>query len=423
MRSVLKAKLVRLVPGRQPRYTLNRQMLSSLKAPRLPLRLGLAAHSDPRDPQSDSGVTNSVFLAMADVVADVVPISGELSPRAARAAYLSSIAARVRARDLRDPRGAATRVHSAAQLGRPTIAARNRLIRKRMAAAGSLDGVVQRGCEMRLPSGHRVVTFEDSTVLQARESYPWPHLRALTDADFRRFADRQRSCYAAAVACCCTTHWVAESVTGSYGIPSERVFVVGNGQNHPSEAVAERDWSTPRFLFVGVDWARKNGAEVVRAFARVRERYPTAQIDVVGGHPRLDLPGVVTHGLLSRSRPADRERIAALYRSATVFVMPSLHEPAGIVYVEAASAGVPSIGGTNGGAATLIGPGGLTVDPLDSDQIYAAMLQLADSATAQRMGDRAREHSALFTWRKVAERLIRALDIPGVDKGELADFL
>jgi glycosyltransferase involved in cell wall biosynthesis len=132
---------------------------------------------------------------------------------------------------------------------------------------------------------------------------------------------------------------------------------------------------------------------------------------------------VITHGLLSRSNPADRERIAALYRSATVFVMPSLHEPAGIVYIEAASAGVPSIGGPNGGAATLIGPGGLTVDPLDPDQIYAAMLQLADSATARRMGDRAREHSALFTWRKVAERLIRALDLPGVEKSGLADFL
>jgi glycosyltransferase involved in cell wall biosynthesis len=398
-------------------------MPSPPTAPRLPLRVGLVAHSDPHDPQSDSGVTNSVFEALKELVADVVPVSGELSPRAARAAYLSSVAARMRMRDLRDPRGAARRVHSAAQLGRPTIAARNRLIRRGLAAAGGLDGVVQRGCEMSLPDGHRVVTFEDSTVLQARESYPWPHLRALSEADFRRFADRQRRCYAAAVACCCTTHWVAQSITGSYGIPGERVFVVGNGQNHPSAEVLERDWSTPRFLFVGVDWERKNGAAVVRAFARVRERYPTAQIDLVGEHPRLDLPGVVAHGFLSRSNAADRERLVALYRSATVFVMPSLHEPAGIVYVEAASAGVPSIGGTNGGAATLIGPGGLTVDPLDPDQIYAAMLQLADGDTAQRMGDRAREHSALFTWRKVAERLVRALDLPGVETSGLADFL
>jgi glycosyltransferase involved in cell wall biosynthesis len=389
----------------------------------LPLRVGFAAPSDPRDLQADSGVSNSVFTAMADVVAEVVPISGELPPRLARLAHLSSVATRMRPRDLGNPRRAAKHAHSAAQLGRPTIAARNRQMRSRLAAAGSLDGVVQRSCNMLLPLGHRVVTFEDSTVLQARESYAWPHLKALTEMDFRRYEARQRRAYAAAIACCCTTHWVAGSIIDSYGIPAERVFVVGNGQNHPAVEVAAREWSTPRYLFVGVDWTRKNGSAVVRAFTRVREQYPDAQLDVVGVHPRLDAPGVIGHGSLSRANPNDRARLAALYSSATVFVMPSLHEPAGIVYVEAASAGVPSIGGTNGGAATLIGPGGLTVEPLEHEQIYAAMLRLADPETARRMGALARQHSQLFTWRKVAERLIRALAIPGVECGALADFL
>ncbi len=389
----------------------------------LPLRVGVAASTDPCDQHVDSGVTNSMFLAMTEVVSEVVPISGALSPRIARSAHLSSVAARMRPRDLRDPRTAAKRVHSAAQLGRPTIAARNRQVRRLLAAAGTLHGIVQRGCEMVLPRGLRMVTYEDSTVAQARESYPWQHLAGLSEADLQRYAERQRRAYASALACCATTHWVAHSITTHYGIPAERVFVVGNGQNHPSAQAHPRDWSTPRFLFVGVDWVRKNGPAVVSAFIRVREQHPDARLDVVGEHPRLDAPGVVGHGPLSRSVPEDRERIAALYRSATTFVMPSLHEPAGIVYAEAASAGVPAIGSTNGGAATLIGPGGLIVDPLDHEQIYAAMLRLADPQTAMRMGELARGHSELFTWRKVAERLVRALAIPGVDADALADFL
>ncbi len=388
-----------------------------------PLRIGFAASTDPRDLRADSGVSNSVFVAMAEVVSEVVPISGELSPRIARAAHLASVATRMRPRDVRDPRAAAKRAHSAAQLGRPSIAARNRLVRGRLAAAGKLDGIVQRGCEMVLPRGLRIVTYEDSTVAQARQSYPWPHLKGLSEGDLSRYGERQRRAYAAALACCCTTHWVARSITGSYGIPAERVFVVGNGQNHPSSESPPRDWSTPRFLFVGVNWVRKNGPAVVSAFARVRERYPDAQLDVVGEHPRLDAPGVVGHGPLSRSDSEHRERIAALYRSATAFVMPSLHEPAGIVYAEAASAGVPAIGSTNGGAATLIGPGGLTVNPLDGEEIYCSMLELADPDTARRMGDLARRHSELFTWRKVAERLVRALALPGIDANGLADFL
>ncbi len=387
------------------------------------LRVGLADSLDPRDLQAGSGASASLLKALEGVVADAVPLSGELAPRLRRLAHLSSVAARMRPGDLRDPRGAAKRVHGAAMLGRPTIAARNRLLRRRLAAAGPLDGVVQRCSDMLLPPSVRVLTLEDSTVSQALRAYPWPHLQALSERELRRYADRQRKVYESAVACCGATHWVADSIVEDYGIPPERVFTVGLGQNHETAGPAARDWSTPRYLFVGKRWLHKNGPAVLTAFARVRERYPDARLDVVGDHPRLDVPGVVGHGLLSLLDPTDQERLAALYRSATVFVMPSLHEAAGIVYVEAGGAGIPSIGTTNGGTATMIGPGGVVVDPLDGERIFAAMLRLADPETARRMGELAYRHSTLFTWRKVAERLIRALAIPGLDTSGLADFL
>jgi hypothetical protein len=51
------------------------------------------------------------------------------------------------------------------------------------------------------------------------------------------------------------------------------------------------------------------------------------------------------------------------------------------------------------------------------------MLRLADPETAQRLGALALARSQLFTWRKVAERLLRALAPTGVDQSGLADFL
>jgi glycosyltransferase involved in cell wall biosynthesis len=387
------------------------------------LHLGLADAVDPVDMRVGSGATTSLIEALNDVVAEVVPLSGELPAPVGRLAHLSSVLARMRPTDLRGPRGAAKRVHGAAMLGRPTIAARNRLMRRLLASAGHLDGVVQRCSDMLLPRSQRVVTLEDSTVVQATQAYPWPHLQALSEREIQRYADRQRKVYEAAVACCGSTHWVADSIVKDYEIPPERVFTVGLGQNHEATEPAPRDWSKPRYLFVGKDWMRKNGPAVLTAFARVRERRPDAQLDVVGEHPRLGAAGVVGHGPLSILDPSDRERMAALYRVATVFVMPSLHEAAGIVYVEAGGAGISSIGTTNGGAATMIGAGGVVVDPLDVDQIFSEMLRLADPDTAQRMGELAHRHSTLFTWRKVAERLIRALAIPDLDTSGFADFL
>ncbi|MCW3056851.1 MAG: hypothetical protein JWO21_820, partial [Solirubrobacterales bacterium] len=166
-----------------------------------------------------------------------------------------------------------------------------------------------------------------------------------------------------------------------------------------------------------------NGELVVDAFARVRERFPEARLDLVGGHPRVGVEGVNGHGLLAMNDAAGRAELTSLYREATVFVMPSLHEPAGTVHVEAAAAGIPSIGTRNGGAATCIGEAGCVVDPSAPGELYDAMLKLCDSATAERLGALGRAHAEQFTWRKVAERLLRALDIPGVDHTGLATFL
>ncbi len=387
------------------------------------LSVGLADWIDPSDKVAHSGVSGGLLRAMGEVVAEAIPISGELPPRIGRLAHLSSVAARLRPADVADLRASAKRAHGAAMLGRPTILARSLLMRRRLARAGHLDAVVQRGSDMRLPSRYRIVTLEDSTVLQAVQAYPWEHLRGLSERDIERYAARQRRIYESAVACCCATHWVAESIVGSYGIPPERVFTVGFGQNHEGPEPAPRDWSNPRYLFVGGDWERKNGPAVLAAFARVRELHPDARLDVVGGHPRIDQEGVTAHGHLSLGVPADRERLAQLYSQATAFVLPSLHEPAGIVYVEAGGAGVPSVGTTDGGAATMIGPGGLVVDPLQPERIIEAMLTLADPETARAMGELARRHSRLFTWRKVAERLVRATGIPGLDTSGLAEFL
>ncbi len=205
------------------------------------------------------------------------------------------------------------------------------------------------------------------------------------------------------------TPWAAESVISDYGVAPDKVHVVGIGRNHTATA-GGRKWSEPRFLFIGMDWSHKNGPSVLEAFARLRDDIPHARLDVVGDHPSLDQYGVTGHGVLRRDLPKHRERVERLLACATCFVMPSRTEAAGIAYVEAAAAGLPSIGTSSGGSSYLIGDGGVTVDPSDRDDLLAAMRRLADPETAALMGAAAKRRSQLFTWTAVAHRVLRALE-------------
>lgn len=226
-----------------------------------------------------------------------------------------------------------------------------------------------------------------------------------------------------AAASCTVSHWAADALVHEHGIPRERVHVVGCGRNIVPEGPVLRDWSSPRYLFVGNDWLRKNGPGVLAAFAEVRRKHPDARLDVAGGHPPLDAPGVTGHGQLRLDRSEDRRRLAALFRSATCFVMPSSYEPFGIVYAEAAGFGIPSIAGTIGGTATAVGGGGLLVEPSDLGALVDAMSTMADPRTAQCLGRRAARRAPAFTWRNVAERILRAARVHAPEPGDLAPFL
>jgi hypothetical protein len=372
----------------------------------LPPKIALVSVGDPESSATWSGITAGILGGLGEI--GVVTKAFDLGlPRAFERAVLLAAAAPTRNRY--DAEGAAL-----------TARVRSLLARQRLARA-SLDGVIQIGTTFKLPRGVPYVTLEDMTLRQAAIGHPvFSRMSAPVIQSWER---RRAEIYARATMCAVASRWAGESLCADYGLAPTRVSVVGFGANH-GIGVPDRDWRSPRFLFVGIDWERKGGPLVLRAFSRLREVVPSATLDVVGGHPPLQEEGVTAHGVLSPARERDRELMAELFASATCFVMPSLIEPFGIVYVEAASAGIPSIASAVGGPRDVIGAdAGIVVEPGDEEGLLEAMLSLSDPDTAKRMGAAARERSTLYTWRLVAERLLRALGVPAPDGRELADFL
>jgi hypothetical protein len=377
-------------------------------------RIGVSWLGDPRLRTAWSGIPAGLARGLEQAGAQVVPISVELPPRLRYFALTVLASAHLRRA------GTLGRAQAVAGVGSAMSVLRTGFAGLRARDIEPLDGVIQIGTGYLLAPRMRTVTFEDMTVPQAVQSgYPvWGLLPART---VRRRMDMQARAYRRARACCAATPWAAQAMVADYGIPPEKVHAVGIGSNHELEP-GDRDWSRPRFLFVGLDWERKNGPAVVRAFEGLRAQVPEARLDVVGSHPALGSEGVVGHGRLRMDHPGERDRLEALFAQATCFVMPSRVEPAGLVYVEAAAAGVPSIGTQHGGASFLIGDGGLIVDPADEHALLRAMLEMSEPETAARLGALAQARSHLFTWRAVAERLLSALALPGASPEGSAPF-
>lgn len=370
------------------------------------LRIGVAFPGDPSQPATWSGTPSGVMRGLAEVGVEPIALNVE-PPRLLRKAAVHVLSVRY-LRPRRDVRAAVVQARAAAR-GTPAFTSLQSWAAPRaLRRAGHLDGIVQIGTGYTLATEVPVATFEDMTVLQTK-THPYLGWDLLSPRAFEARVESQRRAYAAAIACCLTSRWAAESVIRDYGIAPEKVHAVGVGRNHTAPAV-ERDWSTPRFLFVGMDWPRKNGDGVLRAFSRLRAELPDARLDVVGGHPPIDAPGVTAHGVLRLDVPEQHATLERLFGEATCFVMPSHSEASAIAYVEAAAAGLPSIGTSAGGSDYLIGDGGLIVDPGDDEELVTAMRRLSDPDTAAAMGAAALRRSELFTWPAVARRLLRALE-------------
>ncbi len=369
-------------------------------------RIGVAFPGDPSQRSTWSGIPFGLIGGLESAGVKAVPIGIE-PPRALLATSTNAVAAAY----VRPGAGLKTAIKNARQAARASSSlatVTSWAVPGALRRAGKLDGVIQLGTGYTLNSEVPVVTYEDMTIPQTR-THPYAGWDLLTRRSFDSRMARQRRAYEAARACCLTSPWAAGSVLRDYGIEAEKVHAVGIGCNHVAPPI-ERVWGAPRFLFVGLDWERKNGPGLLRAFAHLREELPTARLDLVGGHPPLSRAGVTGHGILRLDVAEQHERLERLYAESTCFVMPSHSEASAIAYVEAASAGLPSIGTSAGGSGYLIGDGGVIVDPGDDEALLAAMLRLADPATAEGMGAAAKERSRLFSWEAVARRLLSALE-------------
>lgn len=219
----------------------------------------------------------------------------------------------------------------------------------------------------------------------------------------------------------CNSRMIREEIRSWFGTPEEKLHVIYNGIDcetfHPRLRQSHRSGmrtalsipiDAPVHLFVGGGFERKGVLRLIEAFARSRLR--DAHLLVVGKDRALaraqQLAGAL--GVASRVHFAGaQEDVRPWYGAADSFVLPSLYDPFPNAALEAMACGLPVVVTPQCGTAELVEEGvdGFIVDALAIDTLAERLARL-NVATAEAMGQRARERAQTLTLESMAENLL-----------------
>lgn len=255
-------------------------------------------------------------------------------------------------------------------------------------------------------------------------------LSSLPLSTIQRRRDRQLEVYERAAGVVTMSRWLARSLVEESRLSPHKVHVVHPGissgwglasraedpESKGPAPVPERRVPRLRLLFVGRqyhlgDFFRKGGDLAVAALSILRRDYDPQITLTIAGVPKWPLPGPVPEGVqLLGVLP--RDRIAALYNSHDLLVMPARLEPFGIVFTEALAHGLPCVARDAYAMPEIVTPGvsGALVTSDDVHKLAATIAAvLADDSLYETCRDRAPAIAKYFSWERAASQIIQII--------------
>jgi spore coat protein SA len=245
------------------------------------------------------------------------------------------------------------------------------------------------------------------------------------------------------------SQYITDKIKTSFPQYTERSQTIFNGVDsqefvtEETKIVSDVDSNafdpSQKILFVGRISPEKGLHTLLDAFAIVRQKFPSVQLEIVG--PKKPTPTEFLASLSDdpkvtnlvnfapenyfsylQSKLSDNDsgvnfvgavnhlELVDRYRQADLLVNPSLSESFGMSLVEAMATGIPAIATQVGGMTEIIENGvtGLVVEADNPNLLAEAIEQLlADNELRQSMGKAGRQRVLeLFCWHKVAENLL-----------------
>lgn len=265
------------------------------------------------------------------------------------------------------------------------------------------------------------------TTVTIHDLVPWHHPGTLTPRGAAWHRDMGARAAKRAAAITTPTHWVAEQLAQELHLDAVPHVVSGAPSpelvplvREAAEEVADRHRLPEHFILaVGTLEPRKRLAALVRALAHPDLEHVHLVVAGPEGWGETSLGEVALEAGITPARVqalgfiSDTD-LAALYRLADAFVMPSLDEGFGLPLVEAMKLGCPVVHSDAGALVEVAGGAGVVVELEDvaggePEEIYVARLAesigdlLEDAPRRAELVERGRARAAEFTWARSAQ--------------------
>jgi glycosyltransferase involved in cell wall biosynthesis len=193
------------------------------------------------------------------------------------------------------------------------------------------------------------------------------------------------------------------------------VKIVSEGLNFkPLDRLADKS-DFPVMVYSGRLRRAKRPDHAIRAFVKVRQKFPDAELWMIGkGEFEDHLRSISPDGVKFLNDLTSAERRESLSR-AWVLLNPSVREGFGLNVIEANAVGTPCIGYDVPGLRDSIvdRDTGLLARAGDVDDLTSKIVSVfGDQALRRRLGDNALEYSRQFSWDRCAQEFLTAALTP-----------
>jgi glycosyltransferase involved in cell wall biosynthesis len=200
----------------------------------------------------------------------------------------------------------------------------------------------------------------------------------------------------------------AYSTLISVGADPVKVSVIPYGIDRPAEGYRRKRDDGFHVVFVGSGIQRKGLHHLLLAWQRARLPAESKLTLVCRVLDPAFAPMIAATRRVKSMKRIDRAQLENLLGSATLFVMPSLMEGFGQVYLEALSFGLPVLGTRNTGISDLgtEADGVYQVEPGNIDELTSTLERLSKILPGvSEMAERARLCASRFTWERFRSKI------------------